>query len=467
MWTPDREALYSSSMGSNSGSSGGGKLLAIGDMHLGMQPSGVPADLPGLDKLTPAAALKAAIALAIDEEVDGVLFAGDLVESMNARFEALRPLEQALASLKAAGIGAWAVVGNHDADALPSLAATLDGLELIGLGGEWEVKTIESEGRPVATICGWSFPSRHHNSSPLPALIKNPPTRTEEGVPLLGLLHGDLNGSGSYAPFRRTELDNVPLDGWLLGHVHLPSLGSATLPGGQPFGYLGSLVGLDGGEPGDHGPWIIHLEEGGSIRPEHVVNAPLRWEEVEIEVPEVVTPEAMGDLIMAKELEVAAALHNRGVEPRALGLRVTFTGRPKGQAKLEHWVGDEGHWPKFRRSIEKTEVFVHKLRTAFELPIDLDRLSKSDDPAGLLAGDLLLLSCPSPERDALLESARGALEEEVRSSRWHEVSEQRHYSDPLAEEALIERLQRAGTSALGALLAQREDGEAGEVEEPA
>ena len=142
MWTPDRDALYSSYMGSKSGSSGGGKLLAIGDMHLGMQPSGVPADLPGLDKLTPAAALKAAIALAIDEEVDGVLFAGDLVESMNARFEALRPLEQALASLKAAGIGAWAVVGNHDADALPSLAATLDGLELIGLGGEWEVKTI-------------------------------------------------------------------------------------------------------------------------------------------------------------------------------------------------------------------------------------------------------------------------------------------------------------------------------------
>ena len=53
------------------------------------------------------------------------------------------------------------------------------------------------------------------------------------------------------------------------------------------------------------------------------------------------------------------------------------------------------------------------------------------------------------------------------SWRWHEVSEQRHYSDPLAEEALIERLQKAGTSALGALLAQREDGEAGEVEEPA
>lgn len=464
MWTPDREALYSSSMGSNAGSSGGGKLLAIGDMHLGMQPSGVPDDLPGLDKLTPAAALKAAIALAIDEEVDGVLFAGDLVENMNARFEALRPLELALASLKAAGIGAWAVVGNHDADALPSLAATLDGLELIGLGGEWEVKTIESGGRPVATICGWSFPSRHHNSSPLPALIKDPPTRTEKGVPLLGLLHGDLNGSGSYAPFRRTELDSVPLDGWLLGHVHVPSLGAATLPGGQPFGYLGSLVGLDGGEPGDHGPWLIHLEEGGRVRPEHVVNAPLRWEEVEIELPEEILPDAMGDLVMDRALEVAGALHGRGIEPHALGLRVTFTGRPKGQAELERWVGHEDHRSKIRRSIGKTEVFVHKLRTAFELPIDLNRLARSDDPAGLLARDLLLLSNPSPERDALLELAHGDLEEEVAKGRWHEVRQQRHYDDPLAEEALIERLQRAGTRALGSLLAQQEDGGTDEEE---
>lgn len=451
-------------MGSNSGSSGGGKLLAIGDMHLGMQPSGVPTDLPGLDKLTPAAALKAAIALAIDEEVDGVLFAGDLVESMNARFEALQPLELALASLKAAGIGAWAVVGNHDADALPTLAGTLDGLELIGLGGKWEVKTIESEGRAVATICGWSFPNRHHNSSPLPELILDPPKRTGKGVPLLGLLHGDLNGSGPYAPFRRTELDSVPLDGWLLGHVHVPSLGAATLSGGQPFGYLGSLVGLDGGEPGDHGPWLIHLEEGGRVRPEHIVNAPLRWEEVEIELQEDVLPEAMGDLILDRALKVADALHGRGIEPRALGLRVTFTGRPNGQADLERWVRDEDRWSKIRRSIEKTEVFVHKLRTAFELPIDLHRLSKSDDPAGLLASDLLLLSSPSPERDALLELAHGALEEEVGSSRWHEVRKQRHYADPLAEEALIGRLQRAGRSALGALLAQQEDGGRDEVE---
>ena len=448
-------------MGSISGPSGGGKLLAIGDMHLGMRPSGVPADLPGVDlkELTPAAALDGAVKVAVREQVDGVLFAGDLVENMNARFEALRPLELALAKLKAAGIGAWAVVGNHDVDALPALAATLDGLELIGLGGEWETTTIESKGRAVVEICGWSFPSRHYNSSPLAGLIENPPAGARKGVPRLGLLHGDLDGSGPYAPFRRTELESVPLDGWLLGHVHVPSLGATTLAGGQPFGYLGSLVGLDGGEPGDHGPWLIHLEEGGNIRPEQVVIAPLRWEEVESELPEDIAPEAMGDLILDKALEVAGALHERGIEPRALGLRVTFTGRPHGQADLERWVGDEDHWSRIWRSVDKTEVFVHKLRTAFELPIDLHGLAKSDDPAGLLAGDLLLLAEPSLERDALIESARHALEEEVGRGRWHEVREKRHYADPLTEEALVERLQSAGTRALGALLAQQHGSE--------
>ena len=435
----------------------GGKLLAIGDMHLGTRPSGVPGDLAGVDiqELTPEAALDGAVKVAIREQVDGVLFAGDLVENMNARFEAMRPLELAMAELKRAGIGAWAVVGNHDADALPALAATLDGLELIGLGGEWETKSIESQGQVVAEICGWSFPSRHYSSSPLTGLIENPPVAARKGVPRLGLLHGDLNGSGPYAPFQRAELENVPLDGWLLGHVHIPSLGDATLPGGQPYGYLGSLMGLDGGEPGDHGPWLIHLQEGGGIRPEQLVTAPLRWEEVEIELPDSMTPDAMGDLISDKALKVTSALHERGIEPRALGLRVTFTGRPHGQMSLERWIDDEDQWSKIRRSVDKTEVFIHKLRAAFELPIDLHGLAKSDDPAGLLASDLLLLAEPSTERDALIESAHHALEKEVGRGRWHEVREKRHYSDPLAEQALIERLQRSGTRALGALLSQQ------------
>ena len=73
----------------------GACLLAIGDVHLGTRPGSLPEDLGewGVDprELTPEAALEAAVDRAIELSVDAVLFAGDVVESTNARFEAIRP----------------------------------------------------------------------------------------------------------------------------------------------------------------------------------------------------------------------------------------------------------------------------------------------------------------------------------------------------------------------------------------
>ena len=94
------------------------KLLAIGDVHLGTRPGSLPEGLDeaGVDpkSLTPEAALGAAVERAIEEGVDAVLFAGDVVESSNARFEAMRPLEAAVRRLLDAGIRVLAVAGNHD-----------------------------------------------------------------------------------------------------------------------------------------------------------------------------------------------------------------------------------------------------------------------------------------------------------------------------------------------------------------
>lgn len=98
-------------------------LLAIGDVHLGTRSSSLPEDLAsfGVDSrdLTPEAALAATVELAIAEHVDAVLFTGDVVESTNARFEALRPLESAVRRLLEAGIPVLSVVGNHAVEALP------------------------------------------------------------------------------------------------------------------------------------------------------------------------------------------------------------------------------------------------------------------------------------------------------------------------------------------------------------
>ena len=65
------------------------KILAIGDVHLGTRCAGLPEIVfeSGFveSDLSPASALSAAVDLAIKNNVDGVVFAGDVVESMICR----------------------------------------------------------------------------------------------------------------------------------------------------------------------------------------------------------------------------------------------------------------------------------------------------------------------------------------------------------------------------------------------
>ena len=211
----------------------GAAILAIGDVHLGTACSGVPDEISswGLDpgELTPAAALKLSIDFAIEQKLDAVLFAGDVVESTNARFEAMLPLEEGIRRLLDAGIQVIAVAGNHDVEALPRLAALIDGFTLLGAGGRWESRAITKNKAPVAEVIGWSFGERFVRQSPVAQLLAEPLEKPSSPIPRIGLLHADLDASGGhYAPIRQAELDNTGYDAWLLGHIHKPSLDSLT-----------------------------------------------------------------------------------------------------------------------------------------------------------------------------------------------------------------------------------------------
>ncbi|MBW1884412.1 MAG: DNA repair exonuclease, partial [Deltaproteobacteria bacterium] len=263
-------------------------LLAIGDVHLGTRPGSLPEDLheQGVDPraLTPEAALRTTVERAIEARVDAVLFAGDVVESTNARLEAMRPLEAAVHSLLDAGIPVLGVAGNHDVEALPRLADLIEGFELIGRDGRWQTRVIEKHGRPAVEILGWSFPERKVRSSPVAELLRNPIERTHPArPPRIGLLHGDLDApGGSYAPFSSRELERADLDAWLLGHIHKPTLPQGPSPdGSEPRGYLGSLVGLDPSETGPHGPWLVRVSRADEVVLQQLAIAPLRWERFE------------------------------------------------------------------------------------------------------------------------------------------------------------------------------------------
>jgi exonuclease SbcD len=222
------------------------RLLFIGDMHLGRTPSRLPDDLEELglrrSELGPAAAWRASIDHALSSEVDAVVLAGDVVEGIDDRFEAYRDLKAGALRLAAAGIPLIGVAGNHDVEALPRLARQIPAFRLLGAAGRWETVDVATHSGVPLRLLGWSFPAQRVERNPLDSLDLE--SARQRGVATLGVLHCDVDaGSSRYAPVSSRALAALPVDGFLLGHVHRPD----RLEGDRPQGYLGSLVGLDPG----------------------------------------------------------------------------------------------------------------------------------------------------------------------------------------------------------------------------
>jgi len=433
----------------------GARLLFIGDIHLGRRPARLPARLDehGLSPadLGPAAAWRACVGWACEEHVDAVVMAGDVVDALDDRFEAYGHLKRGVELLVDAQIPTFAVVGNHDVEALPRLADEIAHFHLLGRGGSWDSLRLETRAGVPLRLLGWSFPAARVPRSPL-AL---PLPASEPGVATLGVLHCDLAASGSdYAPVTRAELERAPADAWLLGHVHKPGdLGTQ-----RPIGYLGSLVGLDPGEPGPHGPWLVEVEGAGQVRARQLPLAPLRWERIELPLSEldpaseVELPDrlarAVRDRIEALHREIAAEREPGAPGPRVVGCRLAIRGRGRHHRALRAHLDS--------LPLEPTDgvlYFVEKVEDEGAPDLDLAALAAGSDPPALVARRLLQLEAGTEAGTALLREARAQLSSRVGQTRWPDLAQ-----EVVDDDALRELLRRAGTRQLEELLAQRAGG---------
>ncbi len=437
-------------------------ILAIGDIHLGTIPTRLPEDLPdaGFAKqdLTPAAAWESAVDYAVDMQVDAVLLAGDVVESTNARFEALVPLEQGVQELIKHNIKVIAVAGNHDTDALPRLARLIEGFHLLGEKGIWEKTVLSKDDKPVAAIIGWSFPERHVRDNPVAKLNQNALELDSLSLCKIGLLHADLNASGGrYAPVRTDDLRSSGFDAWLLGHIHKPSLlQTAGESNKEAIGYLGSLVGLDPTETGPHGPWILKITESGIEEIRQIPIAPLRWEHINVSLDEVGNIEDLSDLLVDQATKALQKITDDGSAPLVLGVRATMIGCCSFQKDLQAWINND-EFKKIQRQVDQTWIFYNRIINSSNPMIDVSEIAKGDDPAAILAQRIVILENNQPEAKKLIEQGRSVLEPEVKDSRWSPADDHRNAIDRLSDEHVRELLIRAGKSALHNMLDQIPD----------
>ena len=314
------------------------KLLCVGDVHLGRQPARLPAELADeirASELGPGAAWRLTVDLALRDEVDAVLLAGDVVEQEDDFYEAYGDLRRGVDRLAAAGVRVLAVSGNHDVQVLPRLADAVPGFQLLGRSGVWEVERVAGRDGRSVQVLGWSFPERRVSTSPFAAHAL--PALDPAAGPVVGLLHCDRDAAGSpYAPVRSAELADAPADAWLLGHIHKPD----RLAPPRPIGYLGSLTGLDPGEAGPRGPWRLEYT-GPEIALEHLPLAPLRWEEVEVTLDGIESAEDAHALAVSALDTLHERLATERFRPRAVGCRLRFTGRTAHRRAVERTLAAE------------------------------------------------------------------------------------------------------------------------------
>jgi len=386
------------------------KLLAVGDMHLGRRPSRLPESIGGEGRrYGPAEAWSRTVDRAIEEKIDIVALAGDLVEQDDDYFEAYRDLRAGVERLADAGITIIGITGNHDVLVLPRLARELDSFRILGAEGTWEIFRFESDGEQLA-VHGWSFPQKQVTTSPLAG------HQFERGDGVnLGLLHCDRDQRDSrYAPVSSDELRAAGLDGWLLGHIHRPD--ELTAP--HPSGYLGSLTGLHPGEHGARGPWLIEMAHGRIAQVEQWSLAPIEWRRIELDLTGIEEADQARDRLLRLVGEIEAELEARRDPPQALGLRVSLVGRTGlGGAVADRLLKEANV-----ASTHELHAFIEKVTVRTRPEIELEKLVEDEQGKypGLLAKRLLLLDRPSDDEDRkrLIEGARRHLESTVDQGRW-------------------------------------------------
>lgn len=433
------------------------KLLCAADLHLGRRPSRLPDEFGGFDEadlataLTPQAAWRALVDLAVAQSVNAVLLAGDLLDDEHDFYGTFGDLQAGVERLVASGIEVLAVSGNHDVAVLPRLARAVPALRLLGAAGTWEVTTLRA-GVTRVHVAGWSYPAATVVRSPLPGLAAA--VEALEPAPIVGLLHCDRDQPNSrYLPVASSELAAAPVDVWLLGHVHKPDFGPpAAAPDARRLsGYLGSLSAADPGEEGPRGAWLLEFDAAG-VSANHIPLAGLRYETLTVDVSAVGVAADLAPQVMAAVDEFVVEMIGRGpagpMPTRALGLRLRLVGRSPIRAELAaHLQAADPRDSLVHRN--GVVAFIHDVRLEALPAIDLANVALGRDPLALVARKLLLLADHGdPARASLLAAARRDLERAVSSKYYSELP-----AADLSDEAIAEHLRRAALTVIDAMMA--------------
>lgn len=307
------------------------RFIHTADIHLDSPLKGLEAheDAP-VEEIRGATrrALDNLIDLAIEEEVDFILIAGDLYDGDWKDYNTGLFFIRQMSRLDKAGIKVFIISGNHDA--ANQITKTMPLPDNVTLFSHKKPQSIKIEDIGVI-IHGQSYASR--------AVVENLSLQYpqhDSNYFNIGLLHTSLTGREGHEDYAPCTLDDLKSKGyeyWALGHVHKREVVSE-----DPWIiFPGNIQGRHIKETGGKGATLVTVEEGRIMEVDERALDVLRWAICQVDLSECETIDSVYDAIrqaFERELDLAGG--------RTLALRLILTGKSAINAQLydrtEKWT---------------------------------------------------------------------------------------------------------------------------------
>ncbi len=247
------------------------KFIHTADIHLDSPLSGLSAARGApVERLRDSTrqALRNLVDYALAEAVDFIVIAGDLYDGTWRDYSTGLFLVAQMARLAEAGIPAYVVLGNHDAES--KLTRQLRLPVNVHVFPADRAATVGFDAHDVA-LHGRSFGTAAVNENIAFAYPQAEPGRFN-----IGLLHtaaGGREAHANYAPCALADLLDKGYDYWALGHVHAREVVCER----PHIVFSGNLQGRNVRETGAKGFTVVHVEGGRVLSADHVAADTVRW----------------------------------------------------------------------------------------------------------------------------------------------------------------------------------------------
>lgn len=300
------------------------RFIHTGDIHLDSPLRGLSGQQgAAVERIRTATrmALDNLVGQAIEEQVDFMVIAGDLYDGDWRDYQTGLFFVKQMGRLAQAGIPAFLLYGNHDAESQITRRLTLPANVSVFSARKPETFRLQHIG---VALHGQSFRQRDVTDN----LVTAYPAPIA-GCFNIGVLHtglGGMPGHANYAPCAIEDLINKGYDYWALAHVHQ----AAVLHERPHVVFCGNLQGRHIRESGPKGASLVAVEDAQveAISPLHVDC--VRWTHLPVPVGSCNASADAIDRVRAA-IEDAVA---RDAQGRLLACRIELTGQTKLHGEL-------------------------------------------------------------------------------------------------------------------------------------